>query len=188
MNPMKNSILISIGLSLVIAASAGAPALGLQSDSQVNAASPNRTVGRAQVFYFKNPSRADVDLFNLTIMGGDDERIDLNLNYSVPGSRVHLPETVNFDVQSIARATRFKGIASVAFVVDGERLQPISANYQIAKAGGSVYQDLMFKLDIKIYQRIARARSAVIKLGKIEVSLTDKHREALCDMLRAAED
>jgi len=150
-------------------------------------ATPSRMVGQAAVYYFPKSDETSVDVLNLTIWGKDEDRIDLEMSYSTQGPKPRLPDAIEIDISSIAKSHRFKGNSRVEFIVDGKKWKPISVKPQILDGSSFVSEDYVFSLSAEQFRQIGNARSVVVKLGSAEVNLSEKHRQAFLDMLRAAE-
>ena len=155
--------------------------------NSIPVAAPSRRVGQAEVYYFPNLNKTSVDVLNLTIWGKGEDRIDLHMSYSTQGPKPRLPDAIEIDIASIAKRHRFKGKSAVEFIVDGKKWMPISVEPQVLDEPNSVIEDYVFSLNVEQFRQIGKARSVVIKLGSAEVRLSEKHRQAFLDMLRAAE-
>ena len=150
-------------------------------------ATPTRTVGRAEVYYFPKFNSTSVDVLNLTIWGKDEDRIDLHMSYKTQGPKPRLPDAIEIDIASIAKRHRFKGKSAVEFIVNGKKWMPILVEPQVLDEPNSVIEDYVFSLNVEQFRQIGKARSVVVKLGNAEVRLSAKHLQAFLDMLRAAE-
>ena len=150
-------------------------------------ASPDRTVGLAGIYYVPDSNETSVDVLNLNIWGGGNDRIDLEMNYKSSGRVPRLPEKIEIDISSVSAKARFRGHSAIEFIVDGERWEPISVEAQVTEDAGSFLEDYVFMLDVEKFRQIGKARSVIIKLGAMKVPLKARARQAFADMLRAAQ-
>jgi len=150
-------------------------------------ASPNRTVGQAEIYYFSEVDKTSVDVLNLVIWGSGPERITLNMSYSNPGRKPLLPAEIELDIESISRKKRFEAKSSVEFTINGKKWPGLDVSPQIEEEPSSFLESCIFKLTIEQFREIAHANSVIVKLGDLNVALKQKHIAAFKDMLRAAE-
>jgi hypothetical protein len=149
-------------------------------------ATPDRTVGLAEISYFPDSNETSVDVLNLNIWGSGNNRIDLHLSYKSPGRAPRLPEKIEIDIASISGKARFQGHSTIEFIVDGKRWEPVSVEDQVTEDAGSFLEDYVFMLGVEKFRQIGGAKSVIIKLGGMAVPLKASARKAFADMLSAA--
>ena len=192
---MRKTIITTLipGCLFLLVNSWGTPALTRQNrqnripPNSIPVAAPDRMVGQAEVYYFPRSDETSVDVLNLTIWGKGEDRIDLHMSYLTRGRKPRLPDAIQVDIASIAKSHRFKGSSKVEFIVDGTKWKAISVEPQILDEPNSVIEDYVFSLSLEQFRQIGKASSVVVKAGSAEVKLSEKHRQAFLDMLRAAE-
>jgi hypothetical protein len=149
-------------------------------------ATPDRTVGLAEIHYFPQANETSVDVLNLNIWGSGNNRIDLHMSYKSQGREPRLPEKIEIDIASISAKARFRGNSTIEFMVDGKRWEPISVEAQVTDDAGSLLEDYVFMLDVEKFRQIGKARSVVIQFSRMKVPLKASARQAFVDMLSAA--
>lgn len=149
-------------------------------------ATPNRTVGLAEIYYFPDSNETSVDVLNLNIWGSGNDRIDLHMSYKSPGREPRLPEKIEIDIASISAKARFQGHSTIEFIVNGKRWEPIPVEDQVTEDAGKFLEDYVFMLGVEKFRQIGRAKSVILKLGRMQVPLAPRARKAFADMLSAA--
>lgn len=154
--------------------------------NSVPMAVPVQTIGRAEIYYSRQFNQNSVFVMHLPIWEKHDNRIDLTMRYTTVGLIPHLPEKIEIDFSLFSNKSRVQGSSTIEFIVDGKRWEPISVETQVDEDAGMFLEEYVFLLGVEQFRQIGQARSVIVKLGGMKVSIKAGGRKAFLDMLRTA--
>jgi hypothetical protein len=139
-----------------------------------------RQVGAAQVSYIGPPADSTVVSVDLPEVYRERGRaIDLNFNFELHGREVVRPDKVRVDF--FPDAGSFKA-ARLLLEADGRRF-----SFNITRVPGAPEVLPQTVIDFPTFEQIANSKSVKGSVGRLTFELTERHLEALRDLLRTIE-
>lgn len=147
-----------------------------------------RNHSRFSVKYDKFKDRTVVDVGPF-VVGGDmkyalsGSRLYMTGRFSRSGSEGKSPATFSLWFRATGRDWEFLKTRNLYALIDGTRFDLGEGKYDADLRRRNVSESLGFPVPVDVFQKLGAAKSAELKIGRIELTLKDEHKEAFRDLL-----
>jgi len=111
--------------------------------------------------------------------------VHMSPSFKFPGRSLMKPEVIDFELQTVVRG-RLSTDLYVVFIIDGETVHLSSHRWASKRpVPGRVWvgERLVFRMPYETYVKITKARTFAIRFDGVKVSVSDKQKEALAELL-----
>ena len=182
------SLKILLAAAVIVALNASlAPALAQQSaPPPPSSASPDKRIGKAEVFYVAGENATMVNVPNLNVWGSNLNKLVLSAAFKVAGKKVVKPGDVYFSFVSVSKKKKFSGNEKLEVRAGNKNLQFGQMRHTSPPSPGNVVIEQMeFKVPYSSFLELTGSDDVAMRLGEIEFSMPRGQIEALRDLSRA---
>jgi hypothetical protein len=123
----------------------------------------------------------------LKISGEKDEYYSLQLALSFRSEGAKVPETIDFEIQTVVKKHKLNPDLYVVFLIESEEVFLSSNRWAVKNPVPGkrlIGERIVMRMPIETYRKLAKAKSSVIKLGKTSFAIGDEQKAAMLKLLQ----
>lgn len=152
-------------------------------------ASPDKRIGKAEVFFMAGENATMVNVPNLDVWGANLNKLTLSAAFKVAGKKIVRPADVYFSFVSISKKKKYSGNERLEVRAGSKQLEFGQVRHTSPPSPGNVVIEQMeFKVPYSSFLELTGSNDVAMRLGEIEFSMGTGQIEALRDLSRAIEN